>query len=204
LGSDRRGGDVPSGSSPLEQAAAEIENEILATISKSEVPEDLEHARDTRAWLLRLKPDADAALQIAALGHDIERSIRERKVKRSYFRDYDAFKRAHAENSAAILKEILMKYDLDREWIDRVIDLVRRHETGGTPDADILKDADSLSFFRVNLPLYFLRHTPEETTFRIRWGYARLSPRARSLVNTFRYQDPQLQTLFETALTPHS
>jgi len=33
--------------------------------------------RTQEPWVLRLKPEADIALQIAALGHDIERSIKE-------------------------------------------------------------------------------------------------------------------------------
>ncbi len=38
------------------------------------MPEDPRHAENTLDWLLKLKPDADEALQIAALGHDIERT----------------------------------------------------------------------------------------------------------------------------------
>ena len=34
-----------------------------------------------------LKPDADDALKIAALGHDIERAIEERKVRREDYKD---------------------------------------------------------------------------------------------------------------------
>jgi hypothetical protein len=50
-------------------------------IKKSQVPEDPVHSKNTLEWLLKLKPDADDALKIAALGHDIERAIAERKVR---------------------------------------------------------------------------------------------------------------------------
>src|SRR5690606_31131593 len=34
---------------------------------------DLDHARDTWQWVLRLAPDAGLAVQVAALLHDVER-----------------------------------------------------------------------------------------------------------------------------------
>jgi hypothetical protein len=75
-------------------------------VAGSSVPEDRRHAENTLDWLLMLKPDADEALQIAALGHDIERALEARKVKRADFPDYDRFKAAHARNSAEILRGI--------------------------------------------------------------------------------------------------
>ena len=72
------------------------------------MPEDSIHSKNTLQWLLRLKPDADEGLQIAALGHDIERAIEERKVKRQDFEDYDAFKQAHARDSASILRKLML------------------------------------------------------------------------------------------------
>ncbi len=54
---------------------------IRAIIAGSEVPEDPLHAENTLAWLLKLKPESDKTLQVAALGHDIERALEIRKVK---------------------------------------------------------------------------------------------------------------------------
>ncbi|MFC1755595.1 hypothetical protein ACFL96_19770 [Thermoproteota archaeon] len=58
-----------------------LEKEIQDIISNSPVETDLAHARldhsrSTREWVLKLKPDADMTLQIAALAHDIERALR--------------------------------------------------------------------------------------------------------------------------------
>ena len=80
---------------------------ILEVISGSEVPEDFPHAEDTLNWVLRLDPTADPGLQLAALGHDIDRAVTARKTHREDFADYDAFKAQHARNGAAILREIL-------------------------------------------------------------------------------------------------
>ena len=76
---------------------------IRVVIAGSKVPEDPRHAENTLDWLLRLKSGADEALQIAALGHDIQRALAARKLKRADFPDYDTFKAAHARNSAEIL-----------------------------------------------------------------------------------------------------
>ncbi len=56
-------------------------------------------------WLLKLDANADDALKIAALGHDIDRAVEHRRIRRADFPDFDTFKAAHARNSAAILDE---------------------------------------------------------------------------------------------------
>ena len=126
------------------------------------MPEDPIHSKNTLEWLLKLMPDANERLKIAALGHDIERAIEKRKVRQQDYKDYDAFKDAHALNSANVLAEIMQACDIDKKTIDEVFSLVRHHETGGTDRIDILKDADSISYFEVNLPLYFVRNTLKE------------------------------------------
>ncbi len=173
-----------------------IESEIARIISKSEVPEDSKHSKNTRAWVLRLKPEADIALQIAALGHDIERSIRELKIKREDYIDYNEFKMAHARNSAKVLDDLLSKYDLNETIRYKVSNLVTHHEFGGNPEANIIKDADSISYFDVNLPFYFQRNSKGETEFRIMWGYQRLSDEAKSIVRNFSYDKIELDALF--------
>lgn len=173
-----------------------IESEIERIISKSEIPEDSKHSTNTRAWILRLKPEADMALQIAALGHDIERSIKELKIKREHYIDYNEFKRAHSRNSAKALHELLVKYDLDKRILDKVYNLVTHHEFGGNPEANILREADSISYFDVNLPFYFQRNSKSETAFRIMWGYQRLSDEAKAVVRDFRYESMELEKLF--------
>ena len=48
-----------------------------------------------------------------------------------------------------------------QDLASKVYWLVCRHETGGAPP-DLIKDADSISFFEVNLPLYYKRHSRKE------------------------------------------
>ena len=80
---------------------------IRAIISKSCVPEDSLHSENVLKWIIKLKSDADEALQIAAIAHDIDRADGHKKVKRNNFLDYNKFKLEHAKNSANILKGII-------------------------------------------------------------------------------------------------
>ena len=172
-----------------------VKRKIEEVIEGSSVPEDPIHSKNTLEWLLKLMPDADESLKIAALGHDIERAIEKRKVRRQDYKDYDAFKDAHALNSANVLAEIMQACDIEKKMIDEVFSLVRQHETGGTDRVDILKDADSISYFDVNLPLYFVRNNLKETKRRCLWGYQRLSDKGKCIVTGFDYQNKELSTL---------
>ncbi len=173
---------------------------IRAVIAGSKVPEDSRHAENTLDWLLRLKPDADEALQIAALGHDIERAFEARKVKRADFPDYDIFKAAHARISAEILKGIMEDCGVPQDMVSEVCLLVCRHETGGDPRSDLIKNADSISYFHVNMPLYYQREGWEETKRRCIWGYGRLSPRMKEIVENMSHLDEKLMKLLKEAI----
>jgi hypothetical protein len=166
----------------------------------SRVPEDARHADNTLEWLLRLDPNASEALQLAALAHDIERAIEGIKVRRANFDDYDTFKAAHARNSAKMLRPILDASKVGRHIMDEACRLVEVHEAGGDPDSDLLRDADSISYFDVNLSAYFRREGWEETKRRSRWGYRRLTPRAREIVRHFNHEDEQLAHLMREVI----
>ena len=177
-----------------------VKRKIEEVIKGSSVPEDLIHSKNTLEWLLKLMPDANESLKTAALGHDIERAIENRKVMRQEYKDYDAFKDAHALNSANILTEIMQACDIDQKMIDEVFFLVRHHETGGTDQVDILKDADSISYFDVNLPLYFIRNNLKETTRRCLWGYKRLSDQGKKIVTELNYQNKEIKPLVKVCI----
>ncbi len=104
-----------------------------------------------------LEPDADDALQLAALAHDIDQAIEDTKIDRADFDDYDAFKAAHARNGAEILRPILTACGVELDIVDEACRLVEVHEVGGDFRSDLVKDADSISCFAVNLPCYYRR-----------------------------------------------
>lgn len=170
-----------------------LKRKIEEIIKKSLVPEDSLHSKNTLKWLLKLKPDADEALKIAAVGHDIERAVEERKIKRNNYKSYAKFKDAHALNSAKIMVELMKDYKINQELIDDVYFLVRYHESGGNSRVNVLKNADTISFFDVNLPYYFERNSLEETKKRCQWGYNKLPNNLKRIVNEFSYKDRKLR-----------
>ncbi len=171
---------------------------IRATIAASKVPEDPLHAENTLEWVLRLDAKAGQALQIAALAHDIDRAVERRKVLRRDYDDYDAFKAAHARNGANILRAILDECGVAKPTADEACRLVVRHEVGGDYRADLLKDADSISYFEVNMPFYHERW--EETKRRSIWGYRRLSVRGREIAKSMTYDDEALTRLLKEVI----
>ena len=123
------------------------------------------------------------------------------KVLRSDFSDYDDFKAAHARHSAEMLLEILQQCEVgDRALSDELYRLVCVHEVGGDARSDLLVDADSLSYFDVNLPLYRDRNSPEETLRRCVWGAQRLSERARVIAAELHPPGDELASLMKEAL----
>jgi len=175
--------------------------EILQIISKSSLPEDLPHAKNTVEWVLKLNPKASQAMQIAALAHDIDRADEKQKIKRSNFDHYDTFKTVHAQRSSSVLKKILKKHDLAASLIHDACELVKHHEFGGDPQSDLLREADSLSYFETNLPHYFKREGWTETKRRCVWGLQRLSDENRKKVLDINYPDKQLALLIQDSFS---
>ena len=175
-----------------------LKKKIEDIIKKSSVPEDYPHSINTLKWLLTLKPNADEGLKIAALGHDIERAIEERKVERRDYKNYEKFKDAHALNSAKIIGEIMKDCKINQELIEDIYFLVRHHECGGNSRVNVLRDADTISFFDVNLKFYFKRNDEKETKKRWLWGYNKLSSNLKNIVAEFKYRDKKLKSLVDT------
>jgi hypothetical protein len=173
------------------------EERIRSAISRGKVPEDPLHAENTLTWVLKLMPNADQALQLAALGHDIDRAIESRRVRKDCFHTFNEFKAAHALNSAAIVGEILEECGVDEEISAEVCRLVRIHETGGDERSEVLKNADALSYFQDNLPFYFARYGWAETKRRSLWGFSRLSPELRPIVAQLSFVSEDLNALLQ-------
>lgn len=177
-----------------------VKKKIESIIALSDIPEDPIHSSNTCKWVVKLDPKADESLQIAALGHDIERAVKDRKVLQKDYEDYDQFKEAHAINSMVILKEIMNECGLDEKMVKDICAMVRYHEIGGNKKTNLLQDADTLSFFEVNLPLYYTRNDREETKRRCLWGLKRLSCDLQHIVIELKYKDKEIETLVESCV----
>lgn len=154
-------------------------DEIVGLLDLADLDREASHGINTLDWVLRINPDASLALQIAALGHDIERSVSPR-YRREEFTDHAEYKKAHSERGAEILGGILNKHNLEQSVIEEAVELVKLHEVGGTEDADVLRDADSISFFDNNLEFYIGYKGLEEAKRQVEYKFGRCSSRAQS------------------------
>ena len=113
------------------------------------------HLLRTEAWLLDLDPGARERLALAAVLHDIERAFPVPDAPWDSARDWDSpeYNRWHQDRCATIAAQWLREQGAPAELVDGVEALIRVHEEGGWPEADLLQAADSLSFLETMVPL---------------------------------------------------
>jgi hypothetical protein len=191
---DRRRGALPVAVTPRDDALT-LEERALVWI---EPYWNAEHLVRTRDWLLALEPDAAESLRLAALTHDMERHFPGGPVE-DLSGEPEAnseYRRLHSERSAEIVGEWLIGERASDELVSDVRRLILAHETGGTPDEDLVQAADSLSFLEVNAPVvarWFTsgRCSRGRSKAQLQWMLARIRvPGARELA----------QPLYEGAL----
>jgi len=68
----------------------------------------------------------------------------------------------------------------------------------------LLKDADSISYFKVNMPLYFQREGYEKTLKRCIWGYQRLSPKMKQICQKITYSNYSLDKILKETVSKAS
>ncbi|MFA6097736.1 MAG: DUF4202 family protein [Candidatus Paceibacterota bacterium] len=114
----------------------------------------MKHFRRTVFWVKKLHPEADEAMLIAAISHDLERAFRKDgagnpRDSEKGFLDGEHLK-IHQKEGAKIIFDFLVEEGADSALANRVRELVEAHEVGGDKEQNILKDADSISFFENN------------------------------------------------------
>jgi hypothetical protein len=139
-----------------------------------------EHLVRSRDWLLELDPEASEAARLAALTHDMERHFPGGPhVNPGAPPDAPTYLREHSERSARIVAEWLRGAGADDAIVSHVERLIRLHEVGGTPEADLVQAADSLSFLDVNwrVTLRWVqegRATPAQSRAKLDWTLERM------------------------------
>jgi len=175
-----------------------IRRKIKEIISKSPLVFESVHSELTLKWVIKLKPDADEALKIAALCHDIERAIT--GISEKDLKDYsniNKFKKEHAARSAKITCDLLKKYDYNEKVIKKVKSLIEKHEEGGNEEETILMEADSLAFFDYNIDFYLERYGEEKTKEKIKFMYKRLPKKTKKLVESINFKNKKISNLFK-------
>ncbi|HWF50220.1 MAG TPA: HD domain-containing protein [Solirubrobacteraceae bacterium] len=125
-------------------------SELLAA-ARAWVPEVHPHARHllrTEDWAVAIDPAASERLRLAAVLHDIERAFPDPDAAWDSARDWDnpAYNRWHQDRCAQIAAAWLGDQGADEGLKQDVAELIRVHEEGGWPEADVLQAADALSF----------------------------------------------------------
>jgi hypothetical protein len=155
------------------------------------------HLLRTEDWAVALEPDAGERLRLAALLHDIERAFPAPGTSWDSARDWDSpvYNRWHQDRSAEIAARWLRERGAPDDLVDGVDRLIRVHEDGGWPEADVLQAADSLSFLETLAPLVVGwiesgRATPERGAAKVQSSIERIKP---SLTRAHELAEPMLR-----------
>lgn len=166
---------------------------VIDSFNKAGKHEQIKHFLRTVHWIKALRPDADVALLISAVAHDIERAYRQKDVlekKTSAGYTNVEFFRPHEERGAEIICDFLKQQGATAEIIGRVKMLVSRHEEGGNDDQNLLKDADSVSFFETNISLFLTKDVQDVGKGKVKekfdWMFNRItSEKAKQIAQPF-------------------
>jgi hypothetical protein len=114
-------------------------------------PLSLLQGRLAESWVVRLDPDASAALRLAARAHHLRRWV----VPRASYPDgragYLRWRRDQKQRHAAELRELLEGADIDPAVVERAAAIVAKVGLGSDPDVQIFEDAVCLTFLETQL-----------------------------------------------------
>jgi hypothetical protein len=186
----RWSGERNAASEDPEFASLLLRHRNLHPLDKPLLRSDYRHALDVWQWVLRLDPEAGAAVQLAALFHDVERIFTEADSRgEQAVVDYDDYKARHAERSALVTDEVLREQGTPPDLRSRVAELIAGHDQPGRVDGsegELLEDADALSYFSLNSSGYLSYYGAEQARRKIGWTHARLSARGRGWLGRLR------------------
>lgn len=180
------------------------EHQALHDLAKPLVRADYNHALDTWQWALRLDPEADLSLQIAALFHDVERLTSETDARiEHHAANYQDFKENHALKGAWMADQTLARAGVDERTRRRTARLITEHErppAAGDPEAReiaLLNDADALSFFSLNSVGYLDYYGLEQTRRKVAYTLRRLRPGSLRYLDSIRLRPKVAEVLAE-------
>ncbi|MCA9379792.1 DUF4202 family protein [Candidatus Dojkabacteria bacterium] len=177
----------------------QVEKYVIDTFTKNGDEGGIPHLLKTVEFVKFLKPDADEALLISAIAHDIERGSNSKKplneIKKTGFTGEDHLK-YHQEEGARITAEFLRSIGAQERLIERVYMLISKHEVGGNSDQNLLKDADSMSFFETNVEHFVTKKVHE-------YGYQKVKEKLDWMFNRITDDSAKVlvQDKYENAMT---
>jgi len=160
-----------------------VKNYIQTGCETNKTTRDLKHYERTLFWLLQLKHGASEILQIAAYSHDAERVFRTAEYKgisssSKGFRD-ERHLGYHQITGAKIVSDFLLENGAEKSFADEVYSLISKHEIGGNNDQNLIKDADSLSFYENNVDFFLTKQVQkigkDKVKDKFNWMYQRIT-----------------------------
>jgi hypothetical protein len=143
-----------------------------------------DHFERTLYWIKQLKPDADLALQISAYSHDIQRAFANEESLKKVENSDNGFKdetmlKEHQEGGGDIMYKFLIEHGQTEELAEKVKHLISKHEIGGDEEQNLLKDADSVSYFECNADHFVTKYAPvlgkEKVKSKFDWMFERIT-----------------------------
>jgi hypothetical protein len=142
---------------------------------------DRVHLTRAADWMLVVAPDAPEYLVLAALMHDLERSVPGGPALDKANTPWDdlAYNTAHTHRSAEVVAGWLRDHDAPAAFVEGVQQPIREHEFGGSAEGDLMQAVDSISFLETNGDLvstWVVRGecTAEKSEEKLRWMYERI------------------------------
>jgi len=128
---------------------------VIESFTNSNKIHSIKHLKRTVYWVKFLYPKANEELLTAAISHDIARAFETpaeldkfKKVKNIFINS--GYLKFHQNMGAKIIYNFLTNHDINKKTILTITNLIKKHEVGGNIYQNILKDADSISFFETS------------------------------------------------------
>ncbi len=155
---------------------------VKESFDKCATGKSVEHFERTVYWVQQLKPDSDEAILIAAYAHDIARAFRNTNSEQTFqtreLNDPEILEE-HQKEGAKIMNEFLQKEGFKKNKIERIANMILKHEIGGDEESDLIKDADSISYLEINAPKHAKKLVAplgkDKVERKIRWMFERIS-----------------------------
>lgn len=162
-------------------------------------PKELLYGRRMSAWLARLRPDADAALQIAARAQHIRRWEHPREEYPMDRKGYLAWRRGlytfHAEQVGAIMEAA----GVEESLIERVSFLLHKKQLHDDADTQALEDAACLVFLEFHIGEFAAKTEHEKMLNIVRKTWRKMSEQGHEFALKLSYA-PEVTTLIGEAL----
>jgi hypothetical protein len=157
----------------------DLYTKVVEYVDKSFEGKQKPHFERAVFWYEKFIPNFTEAHKISAYSHDIERAFRTDDVLVPD--DYldEKFLKYHQEKGAKIMEEFLEQNGAESELVEKVVNLISKHEVGGDEEQNMLMDADSISFYETNAEMFVNKKAPVEGYAKVKskldWMFNRIS-----------------------------